>query len=235
MNERTTVDVEIWSDVVCPWCYIGKRRFEAALAAFEHRDSVRVLWRSFELDPLAPAERVGDTATHLAGKYGRSRGEALAMLESVTEVAAAEGLDFRFDRARGGNTLDAHRLLHLASLVERQDELKERLMHAYFTEGEPIGDPTALERIAVASGLPAGEVRDVLATGRFAAEVREDEQAATALGSSAVPFFVLDRGLAVSGAQAPEVLLDLLRRGWSMQPAVASATRGSTYAADTDA
>src|SRR6188472_291125 len=109
------MQIEIWSDIACPWCYVGKRRFEAALAAFEHRDEVSVTWRSFELDPQAPAERSVDSATHLADKYGMSREEAQASQQKLADVAAADGLDMRFDLARGGKTFDGHRLVHLAA------------------------------------------------------------------------------------------------------------------------
>src|SRR5207248_8521488 len=128
--------VEIWSDVVCPWCYIGKRRFESALAGFEHRDDVEVVWRSFELDPSAPARRSGDSAQRLADKYGMSREQAVASQDRLTEMAAGEGLAFHFENAQSGNTFDAHRLLHLASERGLQDEVKERLFRAYFSEGE---------------------------------------------------------------------------------------------------
>jgi predicted DsbA family dithiol-disulfide isomerase len=206
------MQVEIWSDIACPWCYIGKRRFEAALADFDGRDEVQVTWRSFELDPNAPRERPVDAATHLAQKYGRTREEALEMHSRMTETAAQEGLRFRFDLARGGNTFDAHRLLHLAEAHGVQDALKERLLRGYLSEGEPIGDPAALEPMAVDVGLPREEVQEVLSSDRFAAEVREDERTAAALGISAVPFFVVDRSLAVSGAQPPAALGELLRR-----------------------
>jgi predicted DsbA family dithiol-disulfide isomerase len=206
--------VEIWSDIACPWCYVGKRRFEAALAAFEHRDEVTVTWRSFELDPVAPRERAVDGATHLAEKYGTTREQALAMQQRMTAVAAAEGLEFRFDRARGGNTFDAHRLLHLAAAHGAQDATKERLMRAYLTEGEAIGDPSVLERLGIDAGLPPDEVREVLAGDRYTAEVREDERTAAQFGIHAVPFFVVDRAIGASGAQPPEVFAELLRRGW---------------------
>jgi predicted DsbA family dithiol-disulfide isomerase len=204
------MNVEIWSDVVCPWCYIGKRRFEAALAQFPQRDEVTITWRSFELDPDAPREREVDNATHLAQKYGMSREEALARGQQVADLAAAEGLAFRHDIARSGNTFDAHRLLHLAAEHGQQDALKERLMLAYHSEGEPIGDPKTLERLAVEVGLPEDEVRDTLATDRFAAEVREDEATASSFRITGVPFFVVDRRFAASGAQPPEALLQLL-------------------------
>jgi predicted DsbA family dithiol-disulfide isomerase len=220
------VNVEIWSDVVCPWCYIGKRRFEAALEGFEHRDDVQVLWRSFELDPQAPRVHTVDGATHLAQKYGKTRDEALAMQQRVAAIATGDGLVFRHDLARGGNTFDAHRLLHLAATYELQDPLKERLMAAYHSEGESIGDVAVLERLAIEVGLPEIEVRGVLASDRFAAEVRDDEHNARALGVSGVPFFVVDRAFAASGAQSPEVLGDLLRRAWEAESNVGSHAAG---------
>jgi predicted DsbA family dithiol-disulfide isomerase len=226
------VHVEIWSDIACPWCYVGKRRFEAALAAFEHRDEVRVTWRSFELDPSAPAEREGDGAEHLARKYGTSREQALAMHARMTATAAEDGLDFRFDLARGGNTFDAHRLVHLAEPHGLQDAMKERLMRAYLTEGQLMSDHATLERLAVEVGLPADEVRDMLATDRFAAEVRDDERTATSLGITAVPFFVVDRRIGAAGAQPPEVLGELLRRGWADRPAIPVVATGDTCGVD---
>jgi predicted DsbA family dithiol-disulfide isomerase len=224
--------VEIWSDIACPWCYVGKRRFEAALAAFEHRDEVTVTWRSFELDPEAPRERPVDGATHLAEKYGTSREQAVAMQQRMTDVAAEEGLAFRFDIARAGNTFDAHRLIHLAAAHGMQDAMKERLMAAYLTEGEPIGDPATLEKLAVAAGLPEDEVRDVLAGDRFAADVREDETTAAQFGIHAVPFFVVDRALGASGAQPSEVFGELLRRGWEARRPIPVVTGGEACGPD---
>jgi predicted DsbA family dithiol-disulfide isomerase len=224
--------VEIWSDIACPWCYIGKRRFEAALEAFEHRDDVRVTWRSFELDPGAPAERPGDRAVHLAKKYGSSVEHAQGMQQQMTEVAAGEGLGFRFDVARDGNTFDAHRVLHLAEAHGMQDALKERLMRGYLAEGELMSDHGALERLAVEAGLPAHEVRDVLSTDRYAADVREDERTASSLGISAVPFFVVDRAMGASGAQSPEILGELLRRGWDARPTISVVADGESCGID---
>ena len=142
--------VDIWSDVVCPWCYIGKRRFEAALARFPHRDEVDVVWRSFELDPAAPptAELRGTHAEQLQAKFGRSRAEIDEMLARVTAMAAAEGLDFRFDLNRGGNSFDAHRLLHLAKAHGVQDALKERLDRGTFTEGLAVSDHGELTAVS---------------------------------------------------------------------------------------
>jgi predicted DsbA family dithiol-disulfide isomerase len=226
------VHVEIWSDIACPWCYVGKRRFEAALAGFEQRDDVRVTWRSFELDPGAPADRGVDSAEHLAAKYGVARDEALAMHARMTETAAAEGLEFRFDRTRGGNTFDAHRVLHLAAEHGLQDAMKERIMRAYLTEGELISDHAVLERLADEVGLPQGEARDVLASERYAAEVREDERVAAGLGIHAVPFFVVDRALGASGAQPPAVLLELLRQAIAQRPAADVVAEGAACGPD---
>jgi predicted DsbA family dithiol-disulfide isomerase len=211
------VQVEIYSDVVCPWCAVGKRRLELALGQFEHADEIDVIWRAYELDPDAPPLREGDYAERLARKYGMSREQAVAANERMTAMAAAEGLDFRFEEARPGNTFDAHRLLHYARVSGSglQDALKERFFLAYFTEGQPIGDPETLERLAVEVGLPADEVRELLAGERYAAEVRDDERTAASFGISGVPFFVVDRSLAASGAQSPEILGQLLSRGWS--------------------
>jgi predicted DsbA family dithiol-disulfide isomerase len=226
------MNVEIWSDIACPWCYVGKRRFETALAAFEHRDDVTVTWRSFELDPAAPRERPVDGATHLAEKYGTSREQALAMQQRMTDVAAEDGLEFRFDRARGGNTFDAHRLLHLAAAHGAQDSMKERLMRAYLTEGEAIGDPETLERLAIDAGLPADEVGELLSGDRFADEVREDERTAAQLGIHAVPFFVVDRAMGASGAQPPEVFAELLRRGWAARAPIPVVAGGEACGPD---
>jgi predicted DsbA family dithiol-disulfide isomerase len=217
------VKVEIFSDVVCPWCYLGKRRFDAALAQFEHRDDVEVRYRSFELDPQAPRERDVDLATHLSQKYGMSREEALERHAELAALGAADGIEFRFERARPGNTFDAHRLLQLAATHSLQPQLKERLMRAYHTEGEPIGDPATLARLAVQSGLGAEEVEEVLAGERFREEVRADERTASMLGIGGVPFFVADRTLAVSGAQRREVFAELLAQGWSAAAAPAPA------------
>ncbi len=206
--------VEIWSDVVCPWCYIGKRRFEAALERFEHRDEVTVMWRSFELDPEAPAQPEGTSAERLAAKYGMSLERAQTLQDEMTERGAAEGLEYRFDLARGGNTFDAHRLIHLAATYGHQADAQERLMRAYFTEGEAISDPETLIRLVAELGVAADEARDVLSGDRFAEDVREDEQLATRLGIQGVPFFVLDRRYGVSGAQPPEVLLQALTQTW---------------------
>jgi predicted DsbA family dithiol-disulfide isomerase len=210
----TAMNIEIWSDVVCPWCYIGKRRFERAVASFGHPGEVTVTYRSFELDPSAPAERTGTHAEHLAGKYGMTIDQAEQASQQMTRRAAADGLEFRFDLIRGGNTFDAHRLLHLAKDHGLQPEMKERLMRATFTEGLPIADKPTLARLAVEAGLPAAQVQAVLDGDTYADAVRADEQQAARYGITGVPFFVADGKYAVSGAQPPEVLLQLLRRAY---------------------
>lgn len=227
------MNVEIWSDIACPWCYVGKRRFESALAAFEHRDEVSVTWRSFELDPGAPLERAGDLAEHLARKYGSSLEQARMMQEQMTEVAAGEGLEFRFDIARDGNTFDAHRLTHLAAAHGLQDAMEERLMRAYLTEGALMSDEAVLRRLAAEVGLPAGEVDELLAGDGYASDVRDDERTAASLGISAVPFFVVDRRYGAPGAQPPEVLLGLLRRAYAeTRPALVTVPDGDSCGVD---
>jgi predicted DsbA family dithiol-disulfide isomerase len=226
------VDVEIWSDIACPWCYVGKRRFEAALASFEHRDDVHVIWRSFELDPDAPREREGDRAARLAEKYGMTLEQAQASERQLTEVAASEGLDFRFDRARSGATFDGHRVIHLAAEHGLQDAMKERLLRAYFTEGELIGDRDTLVRLAVEVGVPEDEARSAILSDRFAEAVREDEMTAQRFGISAVPTFVVDRALGASGAHPPEQLLTLLRQGWANRAPVTVIAGGEACGPD---
>jgi predicted DsbA family dithiol-disulfide isomerase len=226
------VDVEIWSDIACPWCYVGKRRFEEALARFEHRDAVTVTWRSFELDPDAPTERPGDRAARLADKYGMTVEQAREMERRMTETAAGDGLAFRFDIARSGATFDGHRLIHLAAEHGRQDAMKERLLAAYLSEGELIGDHETLVRLAVELGLEEAEVRDMLAGDRFTDEVREDERTAAAFGISAVPTFVVDRALAASGAHPPEALLQLLEQGWANRAPVTIVADGESCGVD---
>jgi predicted DsbA family dithiol-disulfide isomerase len=226
------VEVEIWSDIACPWCYVGKRRFEAALARFEHRDDVRVTWRSFELDPSAPREREGDLAARLADKYGMTLAQAQASQRQLTEVAAGDGLDFRFDIARSGLTFDGHRIIHLAAEHDLQGEMKERLLRAYFTEGELVGDHDTLVRLATEVGLPEDEARATVTSDRFADAVRDDELTAQRLGISAVPTFVVDRALGASGAHPPDQLLELLRQGWANRAPVSVVTGGEACGPD---
>ncbi len=204
----------MWSDVVCPWCYLGKRRLESALARFPHADEVSVVWHAFELDPSAPRRRELPPAEHLARKYGMTPEQVAASWQRLTDLAAAEGLEYHLDRTQGGNTFDAHRLIQLGAERGVQDPVKERFLRAYFTESAAIGEPELLEALAVEAGLPRDEVADVLATDRFAKEVREDELTARGYGINGVPFFVVGGQFGVSGAQSSEVLLDALAAAW---------------------
>jgi predicted DsbA family dithiol-disulfide isomerase len=230
--EGTAVHVEIWSDIACPWCYVGKRRFEAALTGYEHRDDVTVTWRSFELDPGAPPERGVSGAEHLAAKYGMSVEQAQARQAQLAALAAEDGLELRFDRVRGGNTFDAHRLVHLAAEHGKQDAMKERLMRAYLSEGELMSDAGTLVRLAGEVGLPEPEVRELLAGDRFAAAVRDDERTGAALGIRGVPFFVVDRQFGASGAQPPEALGELLRHAWEARSPLEVVTTGDSCGID---
>jgi predicted DsbA family dithiol-disulfide isomerase len=207
MGAVAPLTVEIWSDVVCPWCYIGKRRFEAAVEQFD--GEVEVVWRSFELDPGAPAIREHTATEHLADKYGMSVEQAEASHVKMTELAAQDGLEYHLERARGGNSFDAHRLIHLAAAHGKQGEAQERVMRGYFTEGIPIGDREALIALGDDLGLDA---RATLESDEYADAVREDEMLAQRIGIQGVPFFVLGRRYGVSGAQPADVLVQALEK-----------------------
>ncbi len=210
--------VEIWSDVVCPWCYIGKRRFEAALADFVHADEVEVVYRSFELDPTAPETPTETVVEALGRKYGGGPAAGRRMVEQVAQVAAELGL--RFDNADAPHTAttDAHRLLHLA-LAEGgpalQARLNEALLEAYFGRAQSMADPEVLTAAAGEVGLDTARTREVLVTGEYAEAVRADLDQARAFGISGVPFFVVDRKYGVSGAQPTEVFASLLEQAWA--------------------
>lgn len=206
--------IDVWSDVYCPWCYIGKRRLDRALAQFEHRADLQIRWHSFELDPSAPRAFDGDINDMLSKKYGMTRAQADAAHQKLTALAAQDGLQYRFDLAKPGNTFDAHRLLHFAATMGLTDKLQERLMHGYFTEGLAIGDREAISKIAAEVGLPRDQVDDVLSGDLFGDAVRHDQQEAYALGIRGVPAFVFNRKYLVSGAQSVEILLRSLQRAW---------------------
>jgi predicted DsbA family dithiol-disulfide isomerase len=225
--------VEIWSDIACPWCYVGKRRFERALADFPHRDAVTVVWRSFELDPGAPPRHDEPQAVLLARKYRVPLAQAEAMNARMAGEAAGEGLTFRLDRVRVGNTFDAHRLLHFAATAGRREALVERLFAAYLGEGEALGEHDVLVRLATDVGLDADAARAVLAGDRFAADVRRDQARARALGVSAVPFFAVDERYGVSGAQPPAAILEALAARWAEAPVpLAAGPAGSSDGCD---
>jgi predicted DsbA family dithiol-disulfide isomerase len=209
------MQVEIFSDVVCPWCYIGKRRFEAALAEFVNADDVTVTYRSFQLDPDAPPRSTESIEQHLADKYGRTLEQAREMNQGVTDLAAGVGLDFHLEKAQRANTFDAHRLLHLAAAHGKQAELAERLLDAYFTQGALVSDHAELTEQAVAAGLDRAEVTAALAADEYAEQVRADFGLAHRFGVTGVPFFVFDRKYGVSGAQESAVFADVLNQVWS--------------------
>ena len=223
----SALTVDVWSDIACPWCYVGKRRLEAALKRFGHAGSVSVRWHSFELDPSAPPSR-NDGVSHaarLAQKYGMSLQQAQARIQQLTDVAKSDGLTMAFDRVHPANTFDAHRVLHLAASkgVGVQNAVKERLMRGYFTEGALVSDPAVLARLAGEAGLDGAEVADVLASDAFAADVRADEEQARALGIHGVPFFVLGQKYALSGAQPADVVLRALNDAWAARSETSAA------------
>jgi predicted DsbA family dithiol-disulfide isomerase len=208
------VKIEIWSDVVCPWCYIGKRRLERALGQFEHADEVEIAWRSFQLNPDTPPGTAVPTPEYLASRFGP---QAKAMTGRVAELAAAEGLDFDFDAALTVNTLDAHRLLHLAADLGIGDAAKERLLRAHFTEGADLSDHQTLTRLLGEAGRGDADperVRAMLAGTEYADAVRADIEQARRLGANGVPFFVIDRKYGISGAQPAETFLQALRTAY---------------------
>ncbi|MGG8405702.1 DsbA family oxidoreductase [Streptomyces sp. 12297] len=207
--------VEIWSDIACPWCYIGKARFEKGLAAFAHRDAIEVVHRSFELDPHRAKGDTGPVVEMLARKYGRTVEEARGMEENVAQNARAEGLGYRTEGRDHGNTFDIHRLLHLAADRGRQDALLNLAYRANFAEERSVFDPEVLIALAVEAGLDETEARAVLADeDAYADAVRADEREAAELGANAVPFFVLDRRFGVSGGQPAEVFTQALEQAW---------------------
>lgn len=209
--------IEIWSDVVCPWCYIGKRRLENALAGFTHADAVEVVYRSFQLDPAAPREPVQSVAEHLGSKYGGGPEAGRQMVERTEAVAAEEGLLFRLGQAQRVNTIDAHRVLHLAldsGGPSVQSALKEELLAAYFLRAENVADHDLLRRTAQQAGLDPEAIESVLATDRYADAVESDIREAAALGATGVPFFVIDRKYGISGAQPAELFGQVLDRAW---------------------
>lgn len=224
--------VEIWSDIACPWCYIGKARFEKGLAAFAHRDQVEVVHRSFELDPSAAKVDNTPVIDMLAKKYGRTLDEAHAMEEYVAETAHGEGLDYSVAGREHGNTFDVHRLLHLARARGHENELLDLAYRANFTENGSVFRPDALIKLAVEAGLDEAEARAVLADeSAYADEVRADEREAAELGANGVPFFVLDRRYGVSGGQPAEVFTQALEQAWNARSPLTTLTPAAEDAA----
>jgi predicted DsbA family dithiol-disulfide isomerase len=213
------VKVEIWLDVVCPWCYLGRRRFASALRAFPNRDEVEVVVRSFELDPDAEGAPE-PTVDVLARKFRRSASAILPMFEQVTALAKEEGLAFDLPGTLSGNTFDAHRMLHFARTVGRDGELLERLSSAYFTQRRSLFDHGALVELAEESGMDGAQARAVLDSDAFGADVRTDEAQARAYGASGVPFFVVDGRYGISGAQPVEAFTQTLATAWATREPV---------------
>ena len=210
--------IEIWSDVVCPWCYIGKRRIEKAIAAFEHAAEVEVHWRSFQLDPGAPTEPTEKAGAMIARKYGQSADGAKQMQDQVEAVAAEDGLIYRLSETLHVSTADAHRLIHLAHEQggnDLQGRVKEALLKAYFTDARNVADHAVLRAVAVTAGLDAARVDEVLGSREFETDVQADIEQAQAYGSTGVPFFVVDQKYAVSGAQPVEAFSQVLEQAWA--------------------
>ena len=206
--------IQIWSDVMCPFCYIGKRKIEEAINQFENKDSVTIEWKSFELDPSFVASPNESIAEHLANKYGRDIDWAKSSLENMTQNAKNSGLDFHFEKSILANSLNAHRLMHLAKKHNLSNELKEELFKAYLTDGKDVNNWNTLEEIGAKVGLPIPEIEELITSNDYVAEVRQDQQQAQKLGVTGVPFFVFDNKYAVSGAQATDVFLKTLEKSW---------------------
>lgn len=229
--------IEIWSDVVCPWCFVGKRRLETALAGFAHADEVEVVYRSFELDPTAPQYGHELSTGVIARKYGRSEDEMRQMQQQLSDLAAEEGLAFRLFDTVHTRTVDAHRLLHLALETggpALQGTLKEALLSAYFEQARNIGDHDVLTEVAVAAGLDEERVRAVLASEEYAGEVAADVDQARAFGATGVPFFVVDRKYGISGAQPAEVFSQVLDQAWTESHPVLQTVGGDAEACGPD-
>jgi predicted DsbA family dithiol-disulfide isomerase len=206
------VIVEIWSDVACPWCYIGKRRFERARAEFDGSDDVAVTWRSFQLDPSIPRGVRTNHDRSLANKLGATPEQVAALNERVTTLAAAEGLDYHFERYISVNTFDAHRIEHLAKAHGLGAEMHERLFRGQFVEGAVLDDPDTLVQLAVEVGLPEGDARQVVQSDAYSSDVADDIHEAQVLGINGVPFFVIDRRFGISGAQSSDLIRSTLAR-----------------------
>lgn len=223
-GETMPLTVQIWSDVLCPFCYIGKREFEHALSRFEHKDQVTIEWKSFELDPNAPVRSEEDTYTMLARKYGMTREDAKARSAGVAERAASLGLQFNMDKAVIANSFDAHRLIQHAKSQGRGDAAEERLFKAYFTDGVCISDHAELVKLGTEIGLDAEAVQAMLASDAYTEAVRTDEYEAQQFGIRGVPFFAIDSKFAVSGAQSADHFLGALQHAWRERTTAAANT-----------
>ncbi|GGL45874.1 DsbA family oxidoreductase [Phycicoccus endophyticus] len=209
--------IDVWSDILCPFCHLGRRHLTLALERFEHADEVDVVWHSFELDRGAPAVAEGSLVEKVAQKYGTSRERAVAQHEQMARDAAAVGLDFQWERLVGGSSYDAHRLVHLARAAGKEAVVTDRVLRAWYSEGAAVGDHETLVRLGVEGGLDEDAVRGLLASDDFGIDVRTDEALAAQIGITSVPTFVLDQKYGVTGAQPVEALLQALRQVWDLQ------------------
>ncbi|GAA4379855.1 DsbA family oxidoreductase [Paeniglutamicibacter cryotolerans] len=211
---ETRLNIDIWSDIACPWCYIGKRRFETALNALPFAEKVDVTWHSYQLDPTLPENYAGSELDYLTKAKGMDPAQLQQMLGHVTEQAAAVGLRYDFDGLKVANSFNAHRLLHLAKAHGKGEQVKEALLAAHFVKGLNTGDAATLTEIGVAAGLPGDEVEAVLSSDQYADAVRADIEQARAMGISGVPFFVLEGKYGISGAQPVEVFEQAMTQVW---------------------
>jgi predicted DsbA family dithiol-disulfide isomerase len=226
--------LDIWSDIACPWCYIGKRHLEQALDGFEHKADVEIVWRAYELDPTAPKQRkdVTSNVERLAKKYRVPEAQAITMIDRVISAGQAAGLELKLHETKSGNTFDAHRMLHWALEHCKQDALKERMLKAYMTEGVVISDPEVLIALAKDVGLDETEARAVVESDRYTADVRADEKLAGELGITGVPFFVLANKIGVSGAQPVETMKLVLQKAWAERPQLEQLAEGAACGPD---
>lgn len=206
--------IQIWSDIMCPYCYIGKRRIEAALEQFKHKNAVEIEWKSFQLDANFVASEGDNLTEHLAEKYGKDKKWAQEMMDNMTQNAKTAGLDFHFEKAVMANSFDAHRLLHLAKKFQLGNELKELLFKAYLTDGKNIGDLATLKQLGIQAGLDAAAIDDVLQSDAYATNVKQDIEMAQNIGVQGVPFFVLDNKYAISGAQHVDTFVQTIEKVW---------------------
>ena len=214
MKMENKLKVQIWSDIMCPFCYIGKRRIEEALTLFEHKDAVEIEWKSFQLDPSFIASADDNMVEHLAEKYRKDNDWALEMLDNMTQNAKNSGLDFHFEKAIMANSFNAHRLLQLAKKNHLSDKLEELLFKAYLTDGKDVNNLITLSELGLEAGLEADAIEQVLHSDMYSKEVKQDIEEANAIGVQGVPFFVLDNKYAISGAQAASTFLQNLEKVW---------------------
>jgi len=212
--KQDTIRVDIWSDVVCPFCYMGKHRFEKALNAFDYKNNVMIVWHSYQLNPSAPKEYKGDMYDMMAEHFGKTRQWAMEHTKYMQHEAASVGLTYNYDIMKPANTFDAHRLIQLAATHNLQDKAEEALFRAYFTEGQNIGDSATLIHIGTSIGLNEAEIKNMLQSNTFTDKVQADEKAADALNIPGVPYFIFNGKLKIDGAQPPQTFLKALEKAW---------------------